>query len=206
MRILAGLVHSAPRGLLMLLLLAALSACQAPVKEVDTRGQLYRAERAAAQGQYRDAAQIYMELASQEAGTQADHWRLLAAQEWLNNEDLVAAMSALESIGGPMNKDDYALWAILGARIALASGKPAEALQKLEESPPPSAELAAQYYRTRGTALLALGRVEQAIQAFGEEQTWANNSEELLASQQFLWINCKPWHAKAPCQTQVLTP
>ena len=143
MRILAGLVRSAPRGLLMLLLLAAISACQAPVKEVDTRGQLYRAERAAAQGQYRDAAQIYMELATRDAGTQADHWRLLAAREWLNDEDLAAATSALESIGGPMNKDDYALWAILGARIALAGGNPDEALQKLEDAPSPSAELAA---------------------------------------------------------------
>jgi outer membrane PBP1 activator LpoA protein len=186
MRIFAGLVRSAPRGLLMLLLLAALSACQAPVKEVDTRGQLYRAEKAASQGQYRDAAQIYLELAARDAGTQADHWRLLAAQELLNGEDLVAAMAALESIAGPMDKDDYALWTILGARIALARGKPAEALEKLEESPLPPAGLATQFYRIKGTALLALGRVEQAIQAFGEEQTWANNAQQLLASQQIL--------------------
>ncbi len=186
MRIFAGLVHSAPRGLLMLLLLAVLSACQAPVKQVDTRSQVYRAETAAAQGQYRDAAQIYMELAARDAGTQADHWRLLAAREWLNDENLVAAVAALESIAGPMSRDDYALWTILGARVALARGEPAEALQKLEESPLPSATLAAQFYQIKGMALLALGRVEQAIQAFGEEQTWANNAQELLASQQLL--------------------
>ncbi len=186
MRIFAGLVHSAPRGLLTLLLLTVLSACQAPVKQVDTRSQVYRAETAAAQGQYRDAAQIYMELAARDAGTQADHWRLLAAREWLNDENLVAAVAALESIAGPMSRDDYALWTILGARVALARGEPAEALQKLEESPLPSATLAAQFYQIKGMALLALGRVEQAIQAFGEEQTWANNAQELLASQQLL--------------------
>lgn len=186
MRILAGLVRSAPRGLQMLLLLAALSACQAPVKEVDTRGQLLRAERAAAQGQYRDAAQIYLELAAREEGARADHWRLLAAQEWLNEEDLLAAVAALESIAGPMARDDYALWAVLGARVSLARGKPGDALQRLEESPPPSAELAGQFYRIKGQALLALGQSEQAILAFGEEQTWANNSQELLASQRTL--------------------
>ncbi len=186
MRLFAGLVHSAPRGLLTLLLLTVLSACQAPVKQVDTHSQVYRAETAAAQGQYRDAAQIYLELAARDAGTQADHWRLLAAREWLNDENLVAAVAALESIAGPMSRDDYALWTILGARVALARGEPAEALQKLEESPLPSATLAAQFYQIKGMALLALGRVEQAIQAFGEEQTWANNAQELLASQQIL--------------------
>lgn len=186
MRILASLVNSAPRGLLTLLLLAALSACQPPVKEVDTRGQLYRAETASAQGEYRDAAQIYMELAAGEAGTQADHWRLLAAREWLNNNDLAAAVAALESIAGPMDRDDFALWAILGARIALARDKPAEALQKLEDAPPPPADLAANFYRIKGDALFDLERVEQAILAYGEEQTWANSSEELLASQRAL--------------------
>lgn len=170
----------------MLLILAALSACQAPVKEVDTRGQLYRAEQAASQGQYRDAAQIYLELAAGEAGTRADHWRLLAAREWLNSDDLVAAVAALESIAGPMDREDYALWAILGARVALARGRASEALQKLEDAPPPPADLAASFYRTKGAALLELGRVEQAVQAFGEEQTWANNAEELLASQRSL--------------------
>ncbi|MDH3399536.1 MAG: penicillin-binding protein activator [Chromatiales bacterium] len=186
MRIFARLVHSAARGLPMLLLLTVLSACQAPVKQVDTRSQVYRAETAAAQGQYRDAAQIYMELAARDAGTQADHWRLLAAREWLNDDNLVAAVAALESIAGPMDRDDYALWTILGARVALTRGKPAEALQTLEESPLPSATLAAQFYRIKGMALLGLGRVEQAILAFGEEQTWANNAQELLASQQLL--------------------
>ena len=186
MRIFAGPVYSASRSFLMLLLLAAVSACQAPVKEADTKGQLYRAESAAAQGQYREAAQIYLELAAREAGTQADHWRLLAARQWLNNDDPVAAAAALESIAGPMDRDDYALWVILGARVALARGEPAQALQKLEDAPPPPANLAGEFFRTRGTALLELGRVEQAILAFGDEQTWANNSEQLLASQRAL--------------------
>lgn len=186
MRILVHAVRRVQKPLGIALMLAALTACQAPVRETDTSGQAYRAESAASQGKHRQAAQIYLDLARQESGRQVDHWRLLAAQQWLNDHDLAAAIAAMDAVSGPLDRDDYDLWAILGARLSLGQDKPEEALARLDEAPTPSPARAAQFNALRGQVLAAMGRYEQAVLAYAEEQNWLDNGQELLASQQRL--------------------
>lgn len=184
MRRVVHAVRQVQKPMVLAAMLALLTACQAPVRETDTRGQAFRAESAASQGRHRQAAQIYLDLARQESGSQVDHWRLLAAQQWLNDHDLAAAIAALDAVSGPLDRDDYDLWAILAARLALGQDKPAEALARLDEAPTPSPAQAARFHALRGQVLVAMGRYEQAVQAYAEEQNWLDNGAEVLASQQ----------------------
>ena len=179
-------IYNALRGLVLLAFLASVAACQAPVRWADTGDSVAKAEQATEQGRYRDAAQIYQDLADRDSGSMADHWRLLAAQQWLNSQDLVAAGKALDLVSGPMDRDNLALWSLLGARLLLYQDRPGEALKRLEESPPPTAADASEFYSLKGDILLRLYQVDQAIQAFNEEQTWLNNAADILSSQQRL--------------------
>ena len=178
--------HNALRKLALLVLLATMAACQAPVRWADSGDRVAAAEQATERGQYREAAQIYLELADQDSGSTADHWRLLAARQWLNAQDLAAAAKALDSVSGPMDRDNLALWSLLGAQLLLYQDKAGEALQRLEESPPPTSATAAEFYALKGDILLRLNRIDQAILAFNDEQNWLNNAADILSSQQRL--------------------
>jgi len=186
MRTNGSLFYNALRLLVLLVALASVTACQVPGRWADSGDNVAKAEQAAGQGRYRDAAQIYLDLADQDSGSMADHWRLLAAQQWLNSQDLAAASKALDSVSGPMDRDNLALWSLLGAKLLLHQDKAGEALKRLEESPPPTAATAAEFYSLKGDILLHLNQVDQAIQAFNEEQTWLNNTADILSSQQRL--------------------
>jgi outer membrane PBP1 activator LpoA protein len=172
--------------LVLLAVLAVATACQAPVVRDESANLAMQAEIATGQGRYPEAAQIYLGLAEQSTGATADHWRILAAQQWLAARSLEQAAQTLKSVTGPMDRDDFALWSLLSARLDLYRGQAEEALQRLEESPKPTSAMAAEFFSLKGDVLLALNRVEEAILAFNEEQTWLNSSEQLLASQQKL--------------------
>ncbi|MCJ7558070.1 MAG: penicillin-binding protein activator [Gammaproteobacteria bacterium] len=186
MRKKGSLFYNALRGLVLLALLASVTACQVPVRWADSGDNVAKAEQAVEQGRYRDAAQIYLDLADHDSGSMADHWRLLAARQWLNSQDLAAASKALNSVSGPMDRDNLALWSLLDAKLLLYQDKAGEALNRLEESPPPTAASAAEFYSLKGDILLRLNQVDRAIQAFNEEQTWLNNTADILSSQQRL--------------------
>jgi outer membrane PBP1 activator LpoA protein len=192
-------VGSLPRTLRTMALLAALAlatACQAPVRWEDSADKAADAVQAAEQGHHAEAAGKYLELADQYTGAAADHWRILAAQQWLAGRNLDQAARTLESVTGPMDRDDFALWSLLGAQLDLYLGKAEQALQKLEDSPPPTADLAPVFLELKGDSLLKLDRLDQAILAFSEEQTWLDNSADLLASQQRLLEKLKSLQLK----------
>jgi len=172
---------------LLVLLTVLLGACQGAAVRPDTDAQAVRARAAADQGQFVAAARLYQDLAGRSEGTAADHYRLLSAGQWLAAGDLAQADSLMQAIAGPLQKDDYALWALLGARIALARKEPQKALEALQAAPtPPPQALAPDFLAVRGLALFQLQRVEDAILAFMERETWLDSSDAILASQRSL--------------------
>jgi len=184
------LLPSGSRSLGAALLMSAallLAACQGATVRPDSDAQAVRARAAADEGQHVAAARLYQDLAGRSEGTAADHYRLLAAAQWLASGDLAQADSLMQAVKGPMQKNDYALWALLNARLALARNEPQQALDALQSAPsPPPQEMAPDFLAVRGLALFQLLRIEDAILAFMERETWLDSSDTILANQRNL--------------------
>ena len=110
-------------------------------------------------GNFADAAQAYTR-ASKDSWADEDvtRYRILAAHAWMSADDLEMARASIKGIDGKrISKNNRPLVDLLGARLKLQAGRPAEALALMPEAGLIDEPLTRVYTQTRVGALDQLG-------------------------------------------------
>lgn len=151
-------------GLLALIMLAGCATVSGPTAQQQAQsGGAVALER---QGQYDQAAQVYMQLAAQ-GGSASGYFRLRAAEDWRQEGDMGKVASALAGVSrGQLSSMDQYRYDLLQAQLALANGDTARALAltalPVDTLPP---ELQQRALELRAEALDANGDFYGAAQA-----------------------------------------
>lgn len=148
-----------------------------------------RAQILARDGQYNDAASIYIGLAANAAGQERDRLTLLAVEQWLNAGDARRARSALLEVPTPASGELLWLWSADRAALALWEGQPDQALTLLE---PMSRVTLPTAYRVRVEALRADAWFQkrdpsQAIRLLTQREAWLDDDRSIILNRNRLW-------------------
>ena len=104
-----------------------------------------RAERAALNGEYQEAAGIYIGLAAEASGLERDRLTLLAVDNWLDAGDAVRAQNAFRGVAQPQSGELLWRWNSTSAAMLLYEGEAERARDLLEslsrQSLPPELRL-----------------------------------------------------------------
>jgi outer membrane PBP1 activator LpoA protein len=148
-----------------------------------------RAESLARNGQFDDAATVYIGLAGAAAGAERDRLTLLAVEQWLNAGDARRARSAMLEVQTPAAGELLWLWSSNRSALALWDGQPDVALELLE----PMSRLALPTaYRLRVEALRADAWFQkrepsQAIRLLMQREAWLDDNRGIQQNRQRLW-------------------
>jgi outer membrane PBP1 activator LpoA protein len=148
-----------------------------------------RAESLARNGQFDEAASVYIGLAGAAAGQERDRLTLLAVEQWLNAGDSRRARSALLEVQTPVAGEPFWLWSANAAALELWDGQPDSALDLLE----PMSRLALPTaYRVRVEALRADAWFQkrdpsQAIRLLTQREAWLDDDRSIRQNRQRLW-------------------
>lgn len=116
----------------MMLVSLAIAACETTGGGISGGPGENRAERLAQNGQHRDAAAAYVELASVTSGQSRDRLTLLAVEQWLDAGDATRAQDAFAGVVMPGTTQLRQLWNTNSAALMLYRGDADGALQVLE--------------------------------------------------------------------------
>lgn len=184
--------HTARQGHLrlgpMLLLLTTLGGC-ATGGGWSTGTSEDRAARLALNGEYSEAAGIYIGLASNAEGAERDRLTLLAVEQWLNAGDASRARIAFRSVEPPATGPVFWLWSADAAALALYEGQPERAIEILE---PLSRESLPLDHRLRVEALRADARFQfrepaRAVELLIQRETWLDEETLIRRNRQRIW-------------------
>ena len=175
-------------GLLAVLLLAG--GCVTPDFSGWPGAQTERhAESLAKNGQFHDAASVYIGLAGKATGRERERLTLLAVEQWLNAGDARRARNALREVPAPVSGELLWLWSANAAALALWDGQPDSALNLLE----PMSRLALPTsYRARVEALRADAWFQKrdpshAIRLLTQREAWLDDDGSILLNRKRLW-------------------
>lgn len=148
-----------------------------------------RAERLARNGEYADAAGIYIGLAAAATGVERDRLTLLAVEQWLDAGDAQRARNAFDSVARPADTNLLSLWNTNAAALNLYRGEADAALAVLE---PMSREPLSLRHRLRVEALRAdawiqKGDPTRAIQLMTQREVWLDDRRAIEQNRWRLW-------------------
>ena len=148
-----------------------------------------RAIRLSQNGEYADAAGVYIGLASDAVGAERDRLTLLAVEQWLNAGDVTRARSAFATVATPGSGENLWLWHANSAAFALFDGDADRALGLLD---PLSREPLPLDHRARIDALRAdawfqKGDPARAVEIMIQRESWLSRNRELEQSRRRLW-------------------
>ena len=184
------LKSKAYRCLFLSLVLSALAGCATPEFSGWPGAQSERrAESLAGNGQFQDAASVYIGLAGRATGQERDRLTMLAVEQWLNAGDERRARNALREVQVPASGELLWLWSANAATLALLDGQPDDALNLLE---PTSRLPLSTAYRVRLEALRAdawfqNGDPALAIRILTQREAWLGDDLSVLQNRQRLW-------------------
>jgi outer membrane PBP1 activator LpoA protein len=148
-----------------------------------------RAENLARNGQFDDAASIYIGLAGKASGGELHRLTLLAGEQWLNAGDERRARNALREVPAPVSGELLWLWTVNTAALSLWDGRPDSALNLLD---PMSRMALPTAYRLRVEALRADAWFQkrepsQAIRLLTQRESWLDDNSSILRNRKRLW-------------------
>lgn len=148
-----------------------------------------RAIRLTQNGEYAQAAGVYIGLASEAAGAERDRLTLLAVEQWLNAGDVTRAKSAFASVTEPSAGENLWLWHANSAAFALFDGDADRALGLLE---PLTRDPLPLDHRLRIDALRAdawfqKGDPARAVEIMIQRESWMNRGREIEQNRRRLW-------------------
>jgi outer membrane PBP1 activator LpoA protein len=148
-----------------------------------------RAEYLARNGEFDDAASVYIGLAGAATGQERDRLTLLAVEQWLNAGDARRARSALLEVQRPVAGELQWLWSADTAALALWDGQPDSAMDLLE---PMSGLALPTEYRVRIEALRADAWFQkrdpsQAIRLLTQREAWLDDDRSIRQNRERLW-------------------
>jgi outer membrane PBP1 activator LpoA protein len=170
--------------------LLGLTACATPDFPGWSGGQSERrAEGLARNGQYGEAASVYIGLATRATGAERDRLTLLAVEQWLNAGDARRARSALLEVPTPTSGELLWLWSVDRAALSLRDGDPDQALTLLE---PLSRMALPTSYRVRVEALRADAWFQKqdpskAIRLLTQREAWLDDERSIRRNRDRLW-------------------
>ena len=178
------------RGLALLAVLLLAGGCATPDFSGWPGAQTERhAESLARNGQFHDAASVYIGLAEKASGRERERLTLLAVEQWLNAGDARRARNALREVPAPVSGELLWLWSANAAALALWDGQPDSALNLLE----PMSRLALPTsYRARVEALRADAWFQKrdpshAIRLLTQREAWLDDDGSILLNRKRLW-------------------
>ncbi len=148
-----------------------------------------RAQTLAQDGEFAEAASVYIGLASASAGVERDRLTLLAVEQWLYAGDGKRAKNALSQIPQPAGGDLLWLWSSDVALLALWEGRPDDALGVLEplaRQPLPAGHRA-RVEALRGDAWFQKGDPLRATDLFLQRENWLDDQRAIDANRRRLW-------------------
>lgn len=178
------------RGFALLAVLLLAGGCATPDFSGWPGAQTERhAENLARNGQYDDAASVYIGLGGKATGRERERLTLLAVEQWLNAGDARRARNALREVPTPVSGELLWLWSANAAALALWDGQPDSALNLLE----PMSRLALPTsYRARVEALRADAWFQKrdpshAIRLLTQREAWLDDDGSILRNRKRLW-------------------
>jgi len=178
------------RGFALLAVLMLAGGCATPDFSRWPGAQTERhAESLAKNGQFQDAASVYIGLGGKATGRERDRLTLLAVEQWLNAGDARRARNALREVPAPVSGELLWLWSANAAALALWDGQPDSALNLLE----PMSRLALPTsYRARVEALRADAWFQKrdpshAIRLLTQREAWIDDDGSILLNRKRLW-------------------
>ncbi|HNP36568.1 MAG TPA: penicillin-binding protein activator [Woeseiaceae bacterium] len=148
-----------------------------------------RALRAAKDGEYSQAASIYIGLAGDASGSERDRLTLLAVEQWLHAGDIRRATTAFDSVTKPSAGENYWLWSANKAAFELKRQDPDAALAIIEplsrEALPQSARLRIE--GLRADAWFMKGDPARATGLLVQRQSWLSDEREREQNEDRLW-------------------
>lgn len=148
-----------------------------------------RAIRLSQNGEYAEAAGVYIGLASEVFGVERDRLTLLAVEQWLHAGDITRARSAFATITQPSSGENLWLWHANSAALALFDGDADRALEQLE---PLSREPLPLDHRARIDALRADAWVQKgdparAVEIMSQRESWMSRGRDIERNRRRLW-------------------
>ena len=148
-----------------------------------------RAIRLSQNGEYAEAAAVYIGLASETVGGERDRLTLLAVEQWLNAADITRARSAFTTVSEPQSGENLWLWHANSAAFALFDGNADRALELLE---PLSREPLPMDHRSRIDALRAdawfqKGDPARAVEIMIQRESRMSRGREIEQNRRRLW-------------------
>ncbi len=178
----------AARALLPLAAALLLSACQTTGPVVSGQAEA-RAEALTDQDRHADAARIYIALAGDARDDERVRLTLLAIDAWLRAGDVPRARTAFETIGAPTDPALINALALTAARLDLAAGNPASALERLAavDGPGLSVEQRLELEALRGSALFDTGAPLEALRLLVRRELWLDDAAGVSANHEIIW-------------------
>lgn len=148
-----------------------------------------RAIRLSQNGEYAEAAGVYIGLASDAIGTERDRLTQLAVEQWLNAGDVTRARSAFATVAMPASGENLWLWHANSGAFALFDGDADRALELLE---PLSRESLPLDHRSRIDALRAdawfqKGDPARAVEIMVQRESWMGRRRDVDQNRRRLW-------------------
>ncbi len=148
-----------------------------------------RAETYAQNNQFKEAAGVYVELATRASGQERDRLTLLAVEQWLFAGDGRRARNVLRSIAAPAAGELLWLWSADSAALSLWEGNPDAALSILE---PLSRRALPVSHRIRVEALRADAWIQKgdplrAVDLYIQRENWLDTPQLIDANRRRLW-------------------
>ena len=173
----------------VLLLSLAIGACQTAGGGTSGTPGESRPERLALNGQHRDAAAAYSDLASRTSGPARDRLTLLAVEQWLDAGDATRAREAFADVAIPSDTQARQLWNTNSAALMLYRGDADQALQVLEtmsRKPLPRSR------RLRVDALRADAWIQKrdparAVELMTQRESLLSNRNDIEENRWHLW-------------------
>lgn len=148
-----------------------------------------RAERLAANGEYQEAAAIYIDLAANATGSERDRFTLLAVGQWLDAGDAMRARNAFRGVAKPAAGELAWLWQSNSAAILLYQGDAEQARDILEslsrESLSPAMRLRVE--ALRADAWFQMGDPTRAVQLMLQRESWLDDRPSIERNRERLW-------------------
>ena len=148
-----------------------------------------RAERLARNGEYAEAAGVYIGLAAEAIGVERDRLTLLAVEQWLDAGDAPRARNAFSNVQRPADAELLSVWKTNAAALHLYRGEADAALEILE---PMSREPLSLRHRLRVEALRAdawiqKGDPTRAVQLMTQREVWLDDRRSIEQNRWRLW-------------------
>ena len=173
----------------VLLLSVVIAACETTGSGALGGSAESRAERAVLNGEYQEAAGLYIGLAAEASGGERDRLTLLAVDNWLDAGDVVRAENAFSGVAQPQSGELLWRWNSTRSAMLLYKGEAELARDMLEslsrQSLPP--ELRLRVEALRADAWFQLQEPTRAVELLMQRESWLDDRRSIDRNRERLW-------------------